>query len=219
MAGGATRNGSKSARSEQAISSSNEAVRERERRGSPDTQYYLMKSEPDDFSVDDLALEGQSSWDGVNSRRRLLMIGVRNYQARNVMKSMSLGDKVFFYHSSCKVPGITGVAEVVNESYPDESAFDPNTKYHDPKSTPDTPKWFMVDIRLVRKLRRCIPLSELKQYKDGPLQNMVLLNRGRLSVQPVTCSQWEFIIALENGIDGDMETAKDRSVSVTQGRP
>mmetsp|Transcript_5308 Transcript_5308/g.13530 ORF Transcript_5308/g.13530 Transcript_5308/m.13530 type:complete len:236 (-) Transcript_5308:35-742(-) len=148
---------------------------------------FLMKSEPDDFSVDDLAREGQTCWDGV-----------RNYAARNVMRSMEVGDQVLFYHSSCKVPGVVGIAEVVKESYPDHTAFDPGSKYYDSKSTPSEPRWSMVDIRLVRKLRRCISLAELKQHKGGELKDMALLARGRLSVQPVTPAEWDFILALED---------------------
>ena len=119
--------------------------------------YWLMKSEPDTFSIDDLAsATGKTEhWDGV-----------RNYQARNMMRDeMRKGDQVFFYHSSCKQPGIVGIAEVCKEGYPDFTANDPEGKYYDPKNNSNNPRWYMVDIRLIRKLKRTISLNELKQYK------------------------------------------------------
>ena len=151
-------------------------------------KYWLMKSEPDSFSIDDLArAPGQTQhWDGV-----------RNYQARNMMRDeMKQGDLVFFYHSSCKEPGIVGIAEVCREAYPDFTASDPEGKHYDPKHTPDTPRWYMVDIRLVRKLSRNIGLTELKQYSN--LADMPLLARGnRLSIMPVTKKNWQFILQRE----------------------
>mmetsp|Transcript_22265 Transcript_22265/g.61769 ORF Transcript_22265/g.61769 Transcript_22265/m.61769 type:complete len:277 (-) Transcript_22265:122-952(-) len=156
---------------------------------SPDSaskQFFLVKSEPDDFSVDRLEKEGPSCWEGV-----------RNYQARNIMMSMNAGDQVFFYHSSCKVPAIVGIAEVIAEPYPDNTAFDPDSKYFDSKSSKDTPRWFMVDMKLVRKTKRPITLEELKQHKDGGLSEMALLRRARLSVQSVSQKEWEFILGLE----------------------
>ncbi len=153
-----------------------------------DVNFWLMKSEPDTFGIDDLEKKpGQTEhWDGV-----------RNYQARNMMRDqMRVGDQVFFYHSNCKPPGIVGVAEVVREGYPDFTAQNPDSKYYDPKSTPDNPIWYMVDVRYVRKFKRVISLDELKQYPQ--LQEMPLLRRGnRLSINPVSKQSWEFILSLE----------------------
>jgi len=151
--------------------------------------YWLMKSEPDAFSIDDLAaVPRPAPWDGV-----------RNYQARNMMRDqMQVGDAVFFYHSNCDEPGIVGLAEIASAAYPDQTAFDPEAKYFDPKSDPDKPRWYLVDLRYVRHLRRTIPLSELRQYADGPLDGFPLVRRGnRLSVMPVIREQWDFILALE----------------------
>jgi len=149
-----------------------------------------MKSEPDTFGIDDLAARpGQTEpWDGV-----------RNYQARNMMRDqMRVGDSVFFYHSNCDQPGIVGIAEVASEAYPDHTAFDAEAKYYDPKSDPQNPRWFLVDLRYVRHLRRNITLAELKTYADTTLEGLPLVRRGnRLSIMPVTPSQWEFILALE----------------------
>ena len=152
-------------------------------------QYWLMKSEPDVFGIDDLVNQPRKTehWDGV-----------RNYQARNMMRDeMKKGDLVFFYHSNCKEPGIVGVAEVVKEGYPDYTAFEPQQKYYDPKSLPDNPRWYMVDIKFKRKFKRTITLQELKNYAQ--LTEMPLLRKGnRLSVMPVGKKQWDFIIKLEN---------------------
>jgi predicted RNA-binding protein with PUA-like domain len=152
--------------------------------------YWLMKSEPDVFGIDHLASRpgGTEPWDGV-----------RNYQARNMMRDeMHVGDQVFFYHSNTDEPGIVGIAEIAREGYPDPTAFDAEAKYYDPKSDPDAPRWFMVDVRYVRHLKRNIPLTELKQYGDGPLEGLPLVRRGnRLSVMPVTAEQWDFILSLE----------------------
>lgn len=151
-------------------------------------QYWLMKSEPEAFSIDDLAgrPEQTEHWDGV-----------RNYQARNMMRDqMKIGDPVFFYHSNCDLPGIVGIAEVARESYPDFTAFDPDDKHFDPKSNPDKPTWFMVDVKFVRKLRRTISLQELKQ--QSALVELALVRRGnRLSIMPITPLQWDFILGLE----------------------
>ena len=151
--------------------------------------YWLMKSEPDAFSIDDLAHAPKKTehWDGV-----------RNYQARNMMRDeMKLGDQVFFYHSNCAEPGIVGIAEVVKEGYPDFTAFDPECKYYDPKSDEEKPRWYMVDVRFVRKLKRVITLAELKSY--SPIADMRLLARGnRLSVMPVSKKHWDLILKLEN---------------------
>jgi predicted RNA-binding protein with PUA-like domain len=150
--------------------------------------YWLMKSEPDVFGIDHLAnMPDQTEhWDGV-----------RNYQARNMMRDqMKVGDQVFFYHSNTKVPGIVGIMEVVREGYPDHTAFDPEQKYHDPKSDPEKPRWFMVDVRFVRKLGRTISLEELKGRPE--LEDMALVRKGnRLSIMPVTKEQWDFILSLE----------------------
>ena len=151
-------------------------------------QYWLMKSEPDAFGIDDLAnMSAQTEhWDGV-----------RNYQARNMMRDeMKLGDQVFFYHSNCDEPGIVGIAEVCREGYPDFTAFDPEHKYFDPKSHPDKPTWIMVDVRFVRKLSRNITLKELKDHPA--LSDLTLLRRGnRLSIMPVSCDEWDYIMNLE----------------------
>jgi predicted RNA-binding protein with PUA-like domain len=150
--------------------------------------YWLMKSEPDVFSIDDLkkAPRRTEPWEGV-----------RNYQARNMMRDdMKAGDLAFFYHSNCKEPGIAGIVEIVREGYPDSTAFDPATRYYDPKSDPEKPRWYRVDVRHVRKLERIITLAELKNHPE--LMDLQLLRRGnRLSVMPVSRSQWEYILALE----------------------
>jgi predicted RNA-binding protein with PUA-like domain len=151
---------------------------------------WLMKSEPELFGIDDLEARPDQTepWDGV-----------RNYQARNMMRDqMKLGDQAFFYHSNCAEPGIVGIMEVAREGYPDQAAFDPESDYYDPKSEPDHPRWFVVDVRYVRHLKRNIPLTELKQYEAGPLSGMPLVRKGnRLSVMPVTPEQWDFILGLE----------------------
>ena len=150
--------------------------------------YWLMKSEPNAFSIDDLKKMPQQTehWDGV-----------RNYQARNMMRdAMKVGDQVFFYHSNCETPGIVGLMEVVREGYPDHTAFDPQGKYFDPKSNPEMPRWFMVDIKYLRHTRRVIPLSELKE--QGALENMPLVRKGnRLSIMPVSQEEWDYILRIE----------------------
>jgi predicted RNA-binding protein with PUA-like domain len=122
---------------------------------------------------------------------------VRNYQARNMMRDeMRKGDQVFFYHSNCAEPGIVGIAKVVTEGYPDPTAFDPKDKHYDPKSDPDNPRWFLVDVKFVRKLRRTISLQELKTHKE--LSELALVRKGnRLSVMPVNDAHWDFILTLE----------------------
>ena len=151
-------------------------------------QYWLMKSEPDTFGIDDLAARPKATehWDGV-----------RNYQARNMMRDqMNVGDQVLFYHSACKTPGVAGIAELVREGYPDFTARDPESKYYDPKASEDNPRWYMVDVRFVRKLERLIPLSELKA--NPQLEDMPLLKRGnRLSIMPVDPQHWQQILAME----------------------
>ena len=147
-----------------------------------------MKSEPDVFGIDDLknAPGMTEAWDGV-----------RNYQARNMMRDgMKTGDLAFLYHSNCKEPGIAGIMEIVCEGYPDITAFDPDAKYFDPKSDPANPRWYRVDVRYVRKLKRVITLSELKG--DCELDGLPLVRRGnRLSIMPVNRQQWEHILTLE----------------------
>jgi predicted RNA-binding protein with PUA-like domain len=150
--------------------------------------YWLMKSEPDAFSINDLYNKPNQTehWDGV-----------RNYQARNMMRdAMMLGDQVFFYHSNCDIPGIVGIIEVAREGYPDFSAFDPDDRHFDPKSDPANPRWMMVDVKYVKTLSRIISLKELKLYPE--LADLALVKRGnRLSIMPVSKSQWDFILALE----------------------
>jgi len=153
----------------------------------PERRYWLVKSEPETFSFDDLlASPGRTtSWDGV-----------RNYQARNFMRDdMKKGDGVFFYHSSTQPTGIVGVAEVAREAYPDATAFDPESPYHDPRSRVEEPTWMMVDVRAVRPLSPIITLAELRE--TAGLEGMELLRRGsRLSVQPVTAEEWRTVLAL-----------------------
>lgn len=147
-------------------------------------QYWLMKSEPDEASIDDaLAAPG----------RTLPWVGVRNYQARNFMRdAMRVGDGVLFYHSSCAEPGIAGLAEVASAAYPDDTQFDPHSKYHDPKATRENPRWMLVDVRAVEKTR-LMPLAELRSHPE--LADMQILRRGnRLSITPVTPAEWRCII-------------------------
>jgi len=153
---------------------------------SKNTQHWLMKSEPDAFSIDDLKKKGQEAWDGV-----------RNYQARNFMRDgMRVGDKVFFYHSNCDEPGIVGVAEVATDAYPDPSQFDPKSKYFDAASSRDNPRWMLVDVKFVKKLKRTITLKELQA--ETALADMALVRKGnRLSVMPVGAEEWRYILAME----------------------
>ncbi|MCH2183593.1 MAG: EVE domain-containing protein [Mariniblastus sp.] len=149
-------------------------------------RYWLMKSEPTTYSIDDLSKEKNKTthWDGV-----------RNYQARNIMRDeMKVGDKALFYHSNAKPPGVAGVCRIVKESYPDFTAFDPKDKHFDPKSNQQEPRWFMVDIKLEKKFSRIVSLDEIKAVKA--LSKMVLVNNSRLSVQPVTKSEFETILKL-----------------------
>jgi len=147
--------------------------------------YWLMKSEPDEFSIDDLKARKVEPWSGV-----------RNYQARNYMREMRRGDGVLFYHSSCEVPGVAGIAEVAVTAYPDPTQFDPDSDYFDAASRRDAPRWSLVDVKYKRKLKRVIALAEMKAQKA--LQDMVLLRPGnRLSVSPVTKPQWDYILSLE----------------------
>ncbi len=153
----------------------------------PSHHYWLVKSEPDCFSIDDLAAaKGQTTyWDGV-----------RNYQARNMLRDlMKVGDQVLFYHSNAKPPGVAGVVEVVREGYPDTTAFDPKHEHYDPKSRQEDPTWYMVDLRLVEKFPSELSLPELRGISQ--LSGMPLLQRGsRLSVQPVSQEEFELIVNL-----------------------
>ena len=149
-------------------------------------RYWLMKSEPSAFSIDDLAASpGQRTcWDGV-----------RNYQARNYMRAMQVGDQVLFYHSNADPPAVVGIAEVVRTAYPDDTAFQKADKHYDPKSDPSKPVWDMVDIKFVKKFPRPLGLDLLK--KQAPLKHMELLRKGsRLSVQPVKPDEWKVILKL-----------------------
>lgn len=145
-------------------------------------RYWLMKSEPSEFGIDDLARDGSVPW-----------FGVRNYQARNFMRDqMRVGDGVLFYHSSCDEPGIAGLAEVVREAYPDATQFEVGGKYHDPKSSPDNPRWVHVDVGFVRKTR-LMSIAEMRGYPE--LANMRILAKGnRLSITPVDPAEWRFIL-------------------------
>lgn len=149
--------------------------------------YWLIKSEPSCFSLDDLrqSPEQTSPWDGV-----------RNYQARNFMRDgMKKGDQLFFYHSNCNPPGIVGIAEVVSAAYPDYTAFDPNSDHPDANSTPDKPRWFMVDVRFKSQFPHLLSLDALKQHPE--LKNMPLVRKGnRLSVMPVSELEWIHICQL-----------------------
>ena len=151
--------------------------------------YWLMKSEPDVFGIDDLKSRPDKTepWDGI-----------RNYQARNMIRDdMKKGDLAFFYHSNAKEIGIVGIMKIVKAGYPDHTAFDPTGKYYDPKSNPDNPRWYMVDVKFVRKFKRVITLDELKQHADA-LDDMATLRKGnRLSINPVTEDQWNYILGLE----------------------
>lgn len=146
--------------------------------------YWLFKSEPDAFSIDDLAaMPGKKDhWDGI-----------RNYQVRNMIRDdIKKGDLGFFYHSSCAIPGIVGQFSVTRESYPDHTAFDKKEKYFDAKSDPDNPRWLMVDVKFKKKFKEIISLEELKTKK--PLQDMLLLKKGnRLSIMPITKKEWDYI--------------------------
>ncbi|MGR2681689.1 EVE domain-containing protein [Chromobacterium haemolyticum] len=146
-------------------------------------RYWLMKSEPDDTSIDDLAAEPE---------RLFEWTGVRNYQARNFMRDgMQVGDRLLFWHSSCPEPGVAGLAEIAAAAHPDSSQFDPESPYYDPKSLPDAPRWLAVDVRFLRKTRLLSPV-ELRQHP--PLAEMTVLKRGnRLSITPLSEDEWRYI--------------------------
>ena len=149
--------------------------------------YWLMKSEPDEFSIDALARIGQEPWSGV-----------RNYQARNfMMKDMRVGDGILFYHSNCAVPGVAGLAEVASTAYPDPTQFQPGSDYFDAASKLEAPRWWLVDVGFQRKFKRVVPLDELRAQAEA-LGDLALLRRGnRLSVFPVTAAQYKHILTLE----------------------
>jgi predicted RNA-binding protein with PUA-like domain len=145
-----------------------------------------MKSEPNDYSIDDLESDKKEPWDGI-----------RNYQVRNMIRDdMNVGDRAFFYHSSCKVPSVVGIMTIVSEAYPDPTQFDPGDKHFDEKSDPEEPRWLLVDVEFERKLKRPITLKELK---DHPGLSDFRLNRhgNRLSIFPVDEQHWDLIVGLE----------------------
>ena len=152
-------------------------------------KYWLMKSEPDVFGIDDLARA---------PKRTTAWEGVRNYQARNLLRDeMRKGDLAFFYHSSCEVPGVAGIVKVVREAYADPTQFDPASEYFDPASTREAPRWFCVDVQLDRRIEPVITLPELREHASGALREMVILKRGnRLSVTPVSAAEWRCIVAM-----------------------
>lgn len=150
-------------------------------------KYWLMKSEPTDFSIDDLKRVKTEPW-----------TGVRNYQARNFMRQMKPGDGVLFYHSNCEVPGIYGIGEVASTPYPDKTQFDKKSKYFDEKATQEQPRWDLVDVGYVRHLKRAIPLTEIREHRDELGEEFALTRTGsRLSVLPVTAAQWKLLLSLE----------------------
>lgn len=153
--------------------------------------YWLLKSEPDCFSIDDLSRRpGKTAhWDGV-----------RNYQVRNMLRDeMKKGDLGFFYHSSCTPPGIAGVVEIVKEGYPDFTAWDIHSDHFDPQSTPDHPRWYMVDVKFIEKFPRLITLNEIKRHPQ--LENMLINRKGnRLSITPVTAAEWKVIMKMAKTI-------------------
>ncbi|MGA1375398.1 MAG: EVE domain-containing protein [Steroidobacteraceae bacterium] len=151
--------------------------------------YWLMKTEPSTFSIDDLAKAPKRTtcWDGV-----------RNYQVRNMLRDQfAVGDLAFMYHSSCDIPGVVGVMKVVSKGYPDATAFDRKHAHYDPESDPKAPRWYMVDVRLEQRFSRVISLDELRRYADGKLRDLLILKRGnRLSITPVSAAEWRFIGSL-----------------------
>ena len=148
--------------------------------------YWLMKSEPDAYSIDDLERDGREMWDGI-----------RNYQARNMMRDdMRVGDEAIFYHSACKEPAAVGVMKIASKPYPDPTQFDPESSYYDPKSNEDDPRWQLVDVEFVRKFSRALTLKELRAQPG--LEEMILLRRGnRLSIMPVEKQHWDLLLGLE----------------------
>jgi predicted RNA-binding protein with PUA-like domain len=151
--------------------------------------YWLMKTEPSTFSIDDLAKAPKRTtcWDGA-----------RNYQVRNMLRDQfAVGDLAFMYHSSCDIPGVVGVMKVVSKGYPDATAFDRKHAHYDPESDPKAPRWYMVDVRLEQRFSRVISLDELRRHVDGKLRDLLILKRGnRLSITPVSAAEWRFIGSL-----------------------
>ena len=147
---------------------------------------WLFKSEPGEYSIDDLQRDRREMWDGI-----------RNYQVRNMIRDdMQVGDRILFYHSSCKEPGVVGVAKIASKAYADPTQFDPNDKHYDPNSDPGEPRWLLVDVQFVRKLKRTIPLSEIKEHPG--LGDMTLVRRGnRLSIFPVSDDHWDLVLGME----------------------
>lgn len=152
-------------------------------------RYWLMKSEPSTFGIDELDASPKqtASWEGV-----------RNYQARNMLRDdMSVGDLAFFYHSSCPEPGVAGVMEIVRAGYPDASAWNPESEYYDAKSTENKPLWYTVDVRLKQRAKQLLPLAVLREHAADKLDGLLLLRRGnRLSITPVDRAHWKFIVGL-----------------------
>ena len=148
--------------------------------------YWLMKSEPDAYSIDDLERDGREPWDGI-----------RNYQARNMMRDdMKIGDEVFFYHSNCKEPGIVGIMKISSDPYPDPTQFDRKSNYFDAKSSKDNPRWLLRDVEFVRKLKRTITLAEIRETKG--LDGLILTRKGnRLSIMPIENKHWKKLLSLE----------------------
>ena len=150
-------------------------------------RHWLMKSEPGDFSIADLERVGTEPW-----------TGVRNYQARNFMRQMQVGDGVLFYHSNTDVPGVYGIGEVATTAYPDPTQFDKRSKYYDEKARREEPRWFLVDVRYVRTLKRPVSLDAIRAKADVLGEDFALIRKGsRLSVLPVSAAQWKTILSLE----------------------
>jgi predicted RNA-binding protein with PUA-like domain len=164
-------------------------------------KYWLMKSEPDVFGIDDLerAPRQTTGWEGV-----------RNYQVRNMLRDdFWVGDRAFFYHSSCAVPGVAGIVQVVRAAYADPTQFDAKSEYHDPSSTRAAPRWLAVDVRFEKRFEPVITLPELRAHERGALRELLILKRGnRLSVTPLSAAEWQFIVALR-------EPATRRGTSTT----
>ena len=154
-------------------------------------KYWLMKSEPDAYSIEDLAAQEKKTdhWDGI-----------RNYQARNFIRNdMSASDLAFFYHSNCESPAVVGIIKIVSSAYPDHTAFDPTEKYYHPKSDPDNPRWFMVDVRLIKRFRSTVTLMEIRA--EPKLKSMKLVQKGnRLSILPLTEREWKHILMMANKV-------------------
>jgi predicted RNA-binding protein with PUA-like domain len=162
-------------------------------------KYWLFKTEPDSFSVDDLAgaRGATTAWDGV-----------RNYQVRNMIRDqMRVGDRGFFYHSSCEVPGIYGIVRVVHAAYPERAALDPGHRYYDPGSDPADPRWYSVDVKLERRIDPPITLERLRKHAQDALEDMLILRRGnRLSITPVSSKDWRFVLSLARADTGKRST-------------